>query len=112
MGDFRISVEVKVDLAPASASKAEQKRGYEHEPPLSMWLNYYPDRRDEIVESITAYLDKAWAAARWNLDVAYRESSERQALQDKIKRAGVLRTELERAEVEAEAARIALENKS
>lgn len=92
MGDFRISVKVEVDLNGIA--------------PLSQWLNYHPDRRDEILDGIGDYLDKAWAEARWQLDESWRKEQEAEKRRAKVRRVEILREQLAEAETEVEVDRM------
>lgn len=71
MGDFRLSV--KVEIA-----------GVE---PLNMWINYHEDRRDEVLETIKKYLDRAWPeslAGHQEALRAYHEREERKRREAEI----------------------------
>jgi len=74
-----------------------------------MWINYHPDREDEVVNRILKYLETSWAEARWQYDEDYRNRELRAVETAKIVRAETLRLQLAAAEKEAEAAKVRLE---
>jgi hypothetical protein len=51
MGDNRLSVKIHMEACE----------------PMDMWINYTPDRKEEVLEAVSAYLDRAWHKYEYNM---------------------------------------------